>query len=368
MQVKLREKELNEGKKSLYLDIHSKGQKRVYEFLGLYLIKPKTTLDRDQNKQTRLQAETLRSKRQIELQSSTHGLISSANKKIDFVQHFATETEERYNIDVDYTSWSSTLNHLKSFMGKDTILMHEIDKQWLERFKKYLLYQAKKSNLENISQNTASQYYNRVLNCLKEAYHKRLIPENPTEQVEYIDKLDTKKEFLTIEELQILINTKCRYPILKDAFIFSCLTGMRFGDIHKLTWSEVRYSEVNGWGIYFTQEKTEGVEFLPISDQARNLLPENSGREDELVFIGLKYSGHYNFELSKWAKKAGITKHITFHCGRHTAATLLLSNDVDIYTVSKILGHKHLKTTEIYAKLVSSKRIAAVNKIPQLHF
>jgi integrase len=368
MQVKLREKPRKNGGASFYLDIYSPGQKRKYEFLNLILVKPKNSIDRDLNKQTRMQAEALRAKRQIELQSSTHGLISPASKQIDFLKHFAAETEERYNIDVDYTSWISTLQHLKRFLGENIILMHEIDKNWLEQFKKHLLYKAKKSNLENISQNTAHHYFNRVLNCLKEAYSKRLIPENPTENVDYIEKLDTKKEFLSIEELQILADTKCRYPILKSAFLFSCLTGMRFGDIHKLTWSEVRHSEANGWGIYFTQEKTEGVEFLPISDQARKLLPEKPGRQSELVFTGLKYSGHYNDELSKWAVKAGITKHITFHCGRHTAATLLLSNDVDIYTVSKILGHKNLKTTEIYAKLVSSKRIAAVNKIPQLNF
>ncbi len=368
MQVKLREKSLENGRTSFFLDIHSKGQKRVYEFLGLYLIKPKNSVDRDMNKQTRIQAETIRAKRQIELQYSSNGLISSANKKLDFLKHFEAETERRFKINLDYSSWSCTLNHLRSFIGKEAILLHQIDKLWLERFKDYLLYQAIKPNGEKIAQNTAHHYFNRVLNCMKEAYSKRLIAENPTLQVDYIEKVDTKKEFLSIEEVQLLVDTPCRYPILKSAFLFSVLSAMRFSDIKKMTWAEVQYTEVNGWGIYFRQSKTKGVVFLPISDQARKLLPEKQGEPCDLVFSGLKYSGHYNDELSKWVKKAGITKHITFHCARGSSATLLLSNDVDIYVVSKLLGHQNLKTTELYAKLVNVKRIEAVNKIPLLNF
>ena len=64
--------------------------------------------------------------------------------------------------------------------------------------------------------------------------------------------------------------------------------------------------------------------------------------------------------------KAGITKNITFHCARHTHATLLLTNGVDIYTVSKLLGHKEIKTTQVYARIIDEKKKEAVNKIPSI--
>jgi site-specific recombinase XerD len=83
----------------------------------------------------------------------------------------------------------------------------------------------------------------------------------------------------------------------------------------------------------------------------------------ELVFKGLKYSAHKNLELKQWVRKAGINKDITFHCFRHTFATLQLSLGTDIYTISKMLGHRDIKTTAIYAKIMDENKRAAANRI-----
>ena len=144
--------------------------------------------------------------------------------------------------------------------------------------------------------------------------------------------------------------------------LFSALTGMRFGDVHKLTWSEVRYSDKDGYSVSFRQKKTDGVEVLPISNQARELMGE-AGEADQRVFTGLKYSAWHNVILRQWVLKAGITKDITFHCFRHTFATLQLTEGTDIYTVSKMLGHRELRTTQIYAKIIDEKKREAANKI-----
>ena len=88
--------------------------------------------------------------------------------------------------------------------------------------------------------------------------------------------------------------------------------------------------------------------------------------DNERVFIGLKYSAWHNVGLSKWVMRAGITKHITFHCARHTNATLLLNKGVDIFTVSKMLGHSEVRTTQIYAKLANKAKVEAVEKLPSL--
>lgn len=367
MQVKLREKKLRDGRTSFYLDIYADG-KRSYEFLKLYLVPVKNAFDRDHNKQTKMQALSLCAKRQLDVQSASHGLVSPTKRGLTLLDYFETETNKRRERDVDYSSWMSALKHLKGFIGKEHVLLSAIDEGWLERFKEYLIYDAKKTSGERISQNSAHHYFNRIKLCFKVAYRDKIIADNPADRVDYIEQKETKREFLTMEELQKLAQTECRYPILKTAFIFSCLTGLRWADIQQLTWSEVRFDEKTGWGIYFTQKKTDGVEYLPMSDQARKLLGEERGEPDDRVFLGLKYSGHHNDELVKWCLRAGITKHITFHCARHTNATLLLANGVDIYTVSKLLGHKELQTTQIYAKLVNEKKIEAVNKIPQINF
>ena len=117
--------------------------------------------------------------------------------------------------------------------------------------------------------------------------------------------------------------------------------------------------------LKFQQQKTKGVENLPISEQAVKVLGER-GEDEEKIFRYLKYSAHHNNKLHKWVKDSGIDKHITFHSARHTFATLQLTMDTDIYTVSKLLGHRHLKTTEIYVKVIDKKKIDAVGKIPNI--
>ena len=117
-----------------------------------------------------------------------------------------------------------------------------------------------------------------------------------------------------------------------------------------------------GYYIRFRQKKTKGAETQPISDQAFELLGERT-IPDERVFVGLKYSAWHNLKLQQWVMKAGISKTITFHCARHTYATLQLTLGTDIYTVSKLLGHKDLKTTQIYAKIIDERKKEAANKI-----
>jgi integrase len=150
--------------------------------------------------------------------------------------------------------------------------------------------------------------------------------------------------------------------LLKKAFIFSALTGLRWSDIEKLIWSEIQHSKEMGYYIRFRQKKTKGAETLPISEQARELLGEK-GEQNDQIFKGLHYSAWSNLKLQQWVMKAGIPKNITFHSARHTYATLQLTLGTDIYTVSKLLGHKELKTTQIYAKVIDDKKKEAANRI-----
>lgn len=169
------------------------------------------------------------------------------------------------------------------------------------------------------------------------------------------------ENILTIEELNKLASTPCERDVLKRASLFSALTGLRHSDIKKLKWKEV--SVENGQAkLLFTQKKTKGVEYMPISEQALQLCGTPQ-EPDKFVFEDLPTSAWISRPLKQWVKSAGIGKNITFHCFRHTFATLQLSNGTDIYTVSKMLGHTNVKTTQIYAKVVDSKKDEASRAI-----
>ena len=223
-----------------------------------------------------------------------------------------------------------------------------------------------RSNKTTLSQNSALSYFNKLKAALKQAYKDGYLQINLNANVEQIKQAETQRNFLTIEELNLLVKTECKNPLMKKAALFSALTGLRFSDIEKLVWGELEFIEGNGYFIQFKQQKTKGVEMMPISQQAFSLLgPRKEAMEK--VFNGLTYSAYSNKHLAHWIGLAGITKDITFHCFRHTFATLQLSKGTDIYTVSKMLGHRELKTTQIYAKIIDQTKREASNKI-QLNF
>lgn len=350
---------------SLYLDYYSNG-KRKYEYLHLYL-KPKppkgrlSKSDSDENRKTLALAESVRSKRHFEIERGIYGFNDREKQKGSFIGYMEHLANKRKASSGNYGNWDSTIKHLKKFAPLN-VTFEQIDKKWLEDFKYYLLNTARKSSEEPLSQNSASSYYNKIRAAIREAYKEGIINRNPADQTEGIKPGDHEREFLTYEELQKVAKEECRIPILKRAFLFSSLSGLRWSDINKLTWAEVQHSKEIGHYIRFTQKKTKGAETLPISEQAFDLLGKR-GDKNERVFIGLKYSAWHNLELQKWVMKAGISKTITFHCARHTYATLQLTLGTDIFTVSKLLGHKDLKTTQVYAKIIDEKKKEAASRI-----
>ena len=184
---------------------------------------------------------------------------------------------------------------------------------------------------------------------------------NIAEKVAGIRNNPGRREALTMDEVNKLIQTPCEYDVIRRASIFSILTGIRHCDIKALRWKQL--IEVDGmWRVDFTQEKTKGVEYMPICNAAYAICGERMEPE-RYVFEGLPDPSWISKPLKKWIEAAGITKHITFHCFRHTYATLQLTMGTDIYTVSKMLGHTKVTTTQIYTKIVDSKKIAAANAI-----
>jgi integrase len=364
MSVTLRQRQKGD-KISLYLDYYHEG-KRQYEYLQLYLVPEpqKGKLSKEEKAENRkiLEfAETIRSKRHLEIQNGIYGFKDQGKAKGSFIRYFEYLAEKRVASIGNYGNWDSTLKHLRKFVKND-VTFNQIDKRWLDDFKEYLQKEAKTPAKQPLSQNSCSSYYNKVRAALREAYKEDIIQKNPAEQTEGIKPGEPEREFLTLDELQAVAKAECEIPVLKRAFLFSALTGLRWSDVQKLIWSEVQHSNEIGHYIRFIQKKTKGAETQPISDQAFELLGERTS-EKERVFIGLKYSAWHNLRLQQWIMKAGITKSISFHCARHTYATLQLTLGTDIYTVSKLLGHKDLKTTQIYAKVIDDRKREAANKI-----
>ena len=155
--------------------------------------------------------------------------------------------------------------------------------------------------------------------------------------------------------------------MLKRAALFSALTGLAHKEIMNMKWEDISINDKNEYLILSKRQKTQRDNYLPISAQAYSLTDGAGDPKDmaqgENVFYGFTYSAYQNKHLYQWIGAAGITKDITFHCFRHTYATLQLLNGTDIYTVSKMLGHKDLKTTQIYAKIVDEAKRDTTNKI-----
>ena len=382
IKVKLREREISGNRRSLYLDFYpaipleqpvknKKGElvtETRREYLGLYLFdKAKNPIDKQHNKETLQLAEQIRQKKENHLNKpeiyTGYELEQKRIKELgeqNFVAYFKSLADKRKASNHD--NWVSAYNYLETFT-KGNLKFAGLNETFCNEFKEYLLTtKSNKSSKTTLAQNSAVSYFNKLKATLKQAYKVGYLTSDLNAKIKPIKQAETRRNFLTIEELNSLVKTECNNPLLKRAALFSALTGLRFSDIKNLVWKQIVFTKNEGFRIDFDQQKTDGVEYLPISEQAYSLLGERKEPTDK-VFKGLTYSAHENKHLFQWIGAAGITKKITFHCFRHTFATLQLSKGTDIYTVSKMLGHRELKTTQIYAKIIDQTKREAADKI-----
>jgi integrase len=374
IKVKLRQKAISKNRQSLYLDFYPEiphpetGEPTRREFLKLYLFdKAKSPIDKQHNKETLQLAEQIRQKRENHLNKpeiyTGYELEQKRIKELgeqNFIVYFKALADKRKASNHD--NWVSAYNYLETFT-KGNLKFADLKERFCNDFKEYLLTtKSNKSSKSTLAQNSAVSYFNKLKAALKQAYKDGYLQNNLNAKIEPIKQAETRRNFLTIEELNSLAKIDCNNPLLKRAALFSALTGLRFSDIKNLVWGDIHYSVENGYSLQFTQQKTKGVEVLPISEQAYSLLGERKEPTD-IVFEGLIYSAYQNKHLFQWIGAAGIAKNITFHCFRHTYATLQLSKGTDIYTVSKMLGHREVKTTQIYAKVIDQTKREAAEKI-----
>ncbi|SDL70251.1 Site-specific recombinase XerD [Daejeonella rubra] len=366
MGVKVRETTLKNDRVRLSLDIYKDGKSR-FENLQLYLFgKPKTIVEKDHNKRTRQIAENIRLKREEEMQDDKFNIYTGFKSQGSFIDYFKKMTREKRGSGGNYGNWYSTCKHLVNFVNGKELTFEQCDDKFLNLFKNYLLTGNITKGHLTLSKASASSYLNKIKAALTQAHIDNIISDNPGRKVRGIKVEESRREYLLLEEIKLLTKEECKIPIMKNAFLFSCLTGLRWSDINKLTWGEITFSEAESkWKILFSQQKTKQLQWHPISEQAYSILGKR-GENDERVFKGLKYSAWHNFILAEWVLLAGIKKHITFHSGRHTYATLLLTHGADIFTVSKLLGHKDIATTQIYGKIIDSRKNEVIELLPDI--
>ena len=382
--MRIRFKQLSNGNQSIYLDYYTGdvirkenyvGGKRKYEFLKLYLIPERTREDKAKNEVTLALAKAIQSRRIVEVQNDAHGFQNTNKSRVnllDYLENIGKQSAEQGSRNYARTVLN-TVRALRLFRG-DYIAFRDVDKEFLSEFTDFLRQMPKASKYGvlktggRLSNNSVVSYYGTLRTAINRAYKEGIITVNPTKEFDFASKVrqePSRREYLTLDELKTLINTECRHEIVKRAFLFSCLCGLRVSDIRKLRWCDLQRSG-GRVPIEITMQKTKEPLYLPISDEALKWLPERGEANGSDFIFPLTHEGTVNDTLQHWAKVAGITKHISFHVSRHTHATMMLTLGADLYTVSKLLGHKNIATTQIYAKIVDKKKEEAIGLIPNL--
>jgi integrase len=346
--IKLRYRALAKHGFSLYLDA-SHNNKREYQFLKIYILGKKET--KAQDKENLQLAIAIRDKKELELiQNKTGFQLDSWKSAANFVEYFKSIADSRPPLE---RAWRNTYAHLRNFTG-GKIQFKNIDERFCESFKDYIL--------EKVAVNTAAVNVAVFKAGLNRALKEKIIPSNPAQHIN-IKRVDVDREFLTIEEIQKLKSTPCKDEQLKNAFLFACFTGLRISDIEALTFDNIK----SGY-LKFKQKKTNGIDRMKLHPEAIRIVDDQrtfSNSNDGRIF-NLKSNQFVNKHLRRWVRDSGISKKITFHSARHTFATLCLTYDVDLFTVSKLLGHRDIKATQIYAKLIDKKKDEAIDKLPEL--
>ena len=377
--IKIRFKQLVNGNKSIYLAHWNNNlQKWEYEFLKDLYIVPESNnpIFKAANDKTLQLAKAIQAQRIVELQNSTHGFSNKTRSKvnvIDYIKTLADKKREKAGGSKrgNYHSYLALLYHIQKYSGEKTTFKN-IDKKYCEGFLEYLKTATRGNAWGDrfpLNQNTQWGYMKKLETVLNTAIADEIITINPFKYI----KLENKPEkhraeicYLTMEELKTLENTPMNPPIIKQAFLFSCYTGLRFSDITRLTWGKLQKDNNGDTLINFVQKKTDKQEYLPIPKKALGFLPErNNAKADDIVFK-IPTNKFTNVVLRNWTFAVGINKKVTFHVARHTYATLLLTLETPIEVVSKNLGHADIQTTQIYAKVVNAAQRAAVNKLDGL--
>jgi len=353
--VTLRKRAMKNGGYSLYLD-YSSSNIRTREFLKMYLVPEHSKIAKLQNQETLQQAEAVKAKRILQLQEGRTGIVRRGNDML--VTDYISRRVQFYR-EQGQTSQAQTLDKIRSWLldyGKKATLF-TLDKDYVIGFVRFM-------RRKGLAEGTVCLYFSNLNTVFNSAYREDLLEVNPISKMEASEKPkrpESNREYLTFDEVKKLMATECGSEAVKRAFLFSCFTGLRLSDIEALTWDHIKDSG-KGLQVESKQIKTQKVVYVPLSSNAIAQLPK---RRKGRVF-DLPDRSSIGSAIRNWVKRAKIAKHITYHCSRHTYATMLLTFGANLYTVSALLGHTDISTTQIYAKIVDENKRKTVDLIPDI--
>ena len=366
--VKIRTKLSPKGHKSIYLDIYDNGVRKK-EYLKLYLLPERTEAAREANRKTMELAETIRAERVITLQSKKSSFFVPENKKLKtpFADYMEAEIKRMEQLRTpDYIRrYKSGLVWVKRYDAKTAL--EAVDKKWIQGFIRFLTITPGKYG-RLLNQNTIHEYLIYIANILNNAVREGIITSNPTKKLSTADrpkKYDSRRDYLTEDEIKKMVAMPASevYNNIRGAFLFACFCGLRYSDIQQLKWKDIRYAD-NGIVVEKKLQKTQSMIYLPLSKRAVGFLPERE-KPSELVFKLPKSMVTVEAYIKVWSEFANINKHVTFHTSRHTFAVSILAKGGDIYTLSKLLGHKRVTTTQIYADVLNEAKKKTVELLDE---
>lgn len=347
MSVKLRKRKYKD-KERYYLDIYYNG-KRQAKFLDLYYSKGGSA---KVNKEHKELAEQIRATRQLEIQSEDFEISPKNKSQIFFLDYFDQWVKTYPNKDVRLAISCQKYFHkfIKDSWQYKNITPKQVTKELAKKFRAYLD--------EHLNGETPYNYYGKFIKLCNDATEDKIFSINPCRGIKNTRPEGLKKDILTIEEIKALRNTSCTNNEIKKAFLLSMYTGLRWIDVKEV----LKWKNIDGDVLKLFQSKTRKEVVVYLNDASLALLPER-GERDELVFNNLPSHTTALKTLDNWVKAAKINKKITWHSARHTFAVLLLSNNVDVKTMSSLLGHSGLKHTEKYTRVVDELKRDAIKNL-----
>lgn len=363
--VKVRYKALADGRKSVYLDFCA-GGKRTYDFLKLYLLPETDPEAMRKNKATMKKVGELQRERTLQLMGiegrSTDGK-PNIHPEMLLSEWMDEYIDEQKRFGIKNLAVITKVGKMLKQLAPD-VRISQVDKGFCLNFIDYLRNGHRSRFGEPINQMTAWGYQSKFRAALNAAVRAKVLKKNPMKQIDAAGKIsmpETKREYLTIEEVKRLIATPCYRERVKQAYLFCCFSGLRYGNMANLRWRDLSCDNEQ-WYVSIVQSKTSAPLRFPLSKMALEWLPvQDDNDPDDIVFSDLPDRSDVGNHLKNWVWSAGIHKEICFHTSRHTYATMLLTLGADLFTVCKLLGHRSVRSTQIYAKIIDKKKDDAVS-------
>ena len=274
---------------------------------------------------------------------------------------------------VTLSQYGATLKILKQFindlMKKHDLLLSEVNFDFLQELDSYMLNGYKDPHNRNIERNTINKHHSRLRTVLNKAINEDLLVKSPYTKFRLKHK-KTRRDFLTSDELNQIkkydLSDNLSIDKVRDFFLFSCYTGLRFNDALSLKMNDISEDDQGIKFISIMMHKTDDFVQVPLINEVQTIIEKYCDHPDREVlgFVLPRISNQkMNSYLKVLADISGVKKTITHHVARHTFATQALNRGIPIEVVQKLMGHTDIQTTQIYAKMLTSTIVKEMEKM-----